>query len=92
MTIKRKTSRSMRTKRFAAPATTGDLGTTSAPKAHRTSNVEDQWAVSSTWGDQVAVSDSELAVLELYLSEIIDQLVGVAPTRRRSSSQPRGPP
>jgi hypothetical protein len=68
MTIDQKTFQSSRTGRHAASATRDDLSTTLAPKTRRASNVEDQWVVSSTWGGQVAVSDSELAVIELYLS------------------------
>lgn len=91
MTINRRTSQRSRVAQHATSPVTEQATTTVASSARRTSHVEDRWAVFSTWSGQAAVSDTELNVIELYLCEFIDQLVG-ARKPSKSGAQPRGPP
>jgi hypothetical protein len=71
----------------------GDGKTSTLPKlAHENSNPEGHQIVSSNWSDQISVSEAELAVLELYLAEAIDQLIGPKQKRGKGTSQARAPP
>jgi hypothetical protein len=70
----------------------GDGKTSTLPTlAHEKSSSESQ-TVSSNWGDQIAVGEAELVVLELYLAEAIDRLIGPKQKRGKGPSQARGPP
>lgn len=71
----------------------GDEKTSTLPKlANGTSAAEGHLTVSSNWTNRIPVSEAELVVLELYLAEAIDQLIGPKPKRGKGASQARGPP
>ena len=53
---------------------------------------EEQWAISSNWTGQIPVTETELAVLELYLARFIDQLIATKQRRGGNPTQARGPP
>jgi hypothetical protein len=71
----------------------GNGKTPTLPKwAHENSNPEGHLNVSSNWSDRIPVGEAELAVLERYLAEAVDQLIGPKQKRGRGTSQARGPP
>jgi ABC-type enterochelin transport system substrate-binding protein len=70
------------------------LDVSSSTAASRSSDGTAQdLTVSSNRSDEIPVNEKELAVLELYLAELIDQLI-VSRKRRGSKgpAQARGPP
>lgn len=48
--------------------------------------------VISNWNGSVPVSDRELSVIELYLADAIDQLIGVTGQASKAAKKARGPP
>ena len=71
----------------------GDGKTPTLPKfADENSDPEGHLTVSTNWSDLIHVGEAELAVLELYLAEAIDQLIGPKQKRGKGTSQARGPP
>jgi hypothetical protein len=60
--------------------------------AHQNSEAENFVRVSSNWSDPIVVSDRELAVLELYLADVIDQLIDTKQMQRKARTRARGPP
>jgi hypothetical protein len=73
---------------------TSDAYTTSAARsaAIETGHADDHRAVSSNWSDPILVSERELIVLELYLADAIDQLLGPKRRQSKGTTQARGPP
>jgi hypothetical protein len=48
--------------------------------------------VTSNWSGSVPVSDRELSVIELYLADAIDRLIGVKGQAGKTAKNARGPP
>jgi hypothetical protein len=60
--------------------------------ANERSDPEGHLTVSSNWTNRIPVSEAELVVLELYLADAINQLIGPKQKRGKGTSQARGPP
>lgn len=87
---------SLHRKRSRAGARLGHVGDDKASTlptlANETPAPEGHLTVSSNWTNLIPVSEAELVVLELYLADAIEQLIGPKQTRGKGISQARGPP
>jgi hypothetical protein len=91
MPIKEKNSRRGSGNGRIATSDTSEVSAVS-PAVRDTSDVPDHPRVSSTWSDPISVGERELIVLELYLADAIDQLLGPKRRRGKGTTQARGPP
>jgi hypothetical protein len=91
MPINQKNSRGGSGKGRIATSDTSEVSAVS-PAVRDISDVPDHPLVSSTWSDSILVGERELIVLELYLADAIDQLLGPKRRAGKGGTQARGPP